>query len=148
MLPAAARAIIQGKACNADIILADVFWGERHLYKNKPLKSVLVWKNWCHQGIFYDRSKFIDVVGIYPVQFTVQADHYANIVFSSIHNLRVFKYIGCIAWYSSDGFSSCTLDMEFRSAFPALVLKKFGFIYFNIVVFRRAMLRIFRLVKK
>lgn len=148
LLPSAAHAIIQGKASNTDIIIADVFWGERRIYRNSPSKKVLVWKNWCHQGLFYDRLKFINAVGAYPSQFEAQADHYANIVFSSISGLKIFKYAGCIAWYSPDGFSSRTLDAEFRSAFPMLVRKHVGVVSFYIVVARRFLLKIFRLVQK
>jgi len=147
LLPSAAQAIIQGKASNADIIIADVFWGERRVYRNSPSKNVLVWKNLCHQGLFYDRLKFINAVGVYPVQFEVQADHYANIIFSSIVGLKIFKYTGCIAWYSSDGFSSRTLDAEFRCAFPMLVRKHIGVVSFYIVVARRFLLKLFRLVR-
>lgn len=148
LLPSAARAVIQGMTCNADIILADVFWGEQRIFRNNPSRNVLIWRNWCHQGVFYDRLKFIDVVLTYPLEFKVQADHYANIVFSGIRGLIVSKYNGCIAWYSSDGFSSRTLDVKFRSAFPKLVLKNFGAISYYIVVARRAMLNMLRLVQK
>ena len=145
LLPAVANAINQGKICKADIILADVFFGELRIFKNNPTKNTLIWNNWCHQGILYDRLKFTDAGCVYPVQFKVQADHYVNIVFRSIHGLKIFKYNGCIAWYSSNGFSSRTLDFEFRKVFPKLVLKHFGFIYFYIVVIRRALLKIFKL---
>lgn len=148
LLPSAARALIQGKAAEADIILADVFWGERRIFKNSLSSKVLVWKNWCHQGLFYDRKRFLDVVGIYPVQFKVQADHYANIIFGSIRDLKKLKYQGCIAWYSSDGFSSRSIDAEFREAFPELIRKHYGAANYFIVVARRLLLKLFRLVQK
>lgn len=148
LLPAAARALIQGKAAEAGIIVADVFWGERSIFKNIPSRKVLVWRNWCHQGLFYERIKFMDVVGEYPVRFKVQADHYANIVFGSSRDLKIFKYEGCIAWYSSDGFSSRSIDTEFREAFPELVRRHFGAANYYIVVARRILLKLFRLVQK
>jgi glycosyltransferase involved in cell wall biosynthesis len=144
LLPSAAQAIINGLNFKADLILSDVFWGSKIIYKNYSCFHFLVWKNWCHQGVLYNRKKFIDSVHEYPVQYKVQADHYANIIFSSIQNLKIYKFKGCIAWYSSDGFSSCNIDINFREAFPALIHKHFGVVNYYIVIIRRLLFNFFK----
>jgi glycosyltransferase involved in cell wall biosynthesis len=148
LLPSAATAIFQGMENCSDIILADVFWGKGQVYKNRSSRSMLVWKNWCHQGIFYKRLKFQDAVNKYPVRFKVQADHYINIVVSGLPGLKLTKYCGCVAWYSSDGFSSQSVDLEFRNDFPAVIHKHFGYISWFTVVVRRMLLKIIRKILK
>lgn len=148
LLPSAASAICQGIENSAEMILADVFWGNRYVFKNKASRNTLIWKNWCHQGVFYNRLKFLHAIGEYPVKFQAQADHYINIVFSAIPGLKWTKYCGAIAWYSTDGFSSRVKDLEFRHAFPEIVRKHFGFTCFAVVVLRRAMRRVFTVIKK
>lgn len=148
LLPTSAKAITQGLKGCADLILADVFWGSNGVFKNNPDKHSLVWRNWCHQGVFYNRLKFDKEVGEYSVQFKVQADHYANILFSNISGLKTFKYDGCVAWYASDGFSSRFLDKKFRAAFPEIVRRNFGEFFFYVVVVRRAMLEITKLIRR
>ena len=148
LLPSAAKAIIDGLNSKADLILSDVFWGSQEIYKNFSALQFLVWKNWCHQGILYNRKKFIESVHEYPVQYKVQADHYVNIVFSRIQNLKVYKFKGCIAWYSSDGFSSRNIDSNFRKDFPNLIRKHYGILNYFIVLARRLILVLFKLTQK
>lgn len=148
LLPSAAGAISRGKAQGAHLIIADVFWGEGHIFRNKLSRNTLVWRNWCHQGLFYERLKFLESVKEFPVKFKVQADHYSNIVFTSDAELVVIKYESCVAWYSSEGFSSRTIDSEFRHAFPKIIKKHFGFTFFSIVVVRRALLGIVRKIMR
>lgn len=148
LLPAAADALSHGMLRQADMILANVYWGRQHIFKNRGVKNALVWRNWCHQGIFYNRLKFIDVVGEFSTAFKIQADHYANIVFCNTPELNLFKYEGCISWYSSNGFSSRSIDTEFRNAFPDIVRKYFGSLSYWIVVVRRAGLAVFKRVRR
>ncbi len=148
LLPATVDAVIQGKENVADLILANVFWGKDRIFKNNIFRKYLAWRNWCHQGIFYNRERFIKEIGEYPVQFKTQADHYINIVFSSVPLLRVTKYHGCVAWYSADGFSSSSPDLVFRPVFPAIVRNHIGFISYCCVIFRRAFLKLWRLCQR
>ena len=147
LLPAAAEAILNGIKKDADLILANVFYGTKWIYKNYPSKHFLVWKNWCHQGVIYNRERFVHVVGSYPVQFKVQADHYANIVFSSTASVKIIKYNRCISWYSLGGFSSRTVDGDFRLIFPRLVRERIGMVDYCMVITRRLLLKIFRFLK-
>jgi len=145
LLPSSVGAILQGKENGAELILANVFWGNNKIFKNHPFITYLAWINWCHQGIFYNRERFIKEIGEYPVQFKAQADHYVNIVFSSTPLLNITKYHGCIAWYSADGFSTQSPDLVFRPVFPSLVRKHIGFISYSCVIVRRVLLDLWRL---
>jgi glycosyltransferase involved in cell wall biosynthesis len=140
LLGGAAKAIKQGMAEASDLILANVFWGGGGVFKNSTSRSSLVWRNWCHQGIFYKRERFVEEIKSFPTQFTAQADHYVNIVFSGLLGFRITKYNGCIAWYSGDGFSAKQPDMVFRKSFPAIVYKHFGVLSYLMVISRRKML--------
>jgi glycosyltransferase involved in cell wall biosynthesis len=143
LLDAAAKAIKCGQAERADLILGDVFWGEQAVFNNHPSRKVLVWQNWCHQGVFYQRDRFIKSVGAFPDQYSAQGDHYVNIVFSSLPGTRISSYDGCIAWYSGEGFSSANPDMAFRAAFPKLIRQHFGILSYWVVVLRRLLLKFF-----
>ena len=140
MLGEAAKAMKQGITESSDLILANVFWGSSGVFKNNASRSSLVWRNWCHQGLFYKRERFVKDIEFFPVQFIAQADHYVNIVFSGLSELRVTKYNGCIAYYSGDGFSAKQPDMVFRKSFPAIVYKHFGVLSYLMVILRRIVL--------
>lgn len=144
LLPSAAVAVKAGVEQSANLILADVFFGKNEVFRNTRSRNSLVWRNWCHQGIFYDRVLFLASVNRYPLQYRTQADHFANIVFSSLKNVNSIKFKSCVAWYSASGLSSRSLDAEFRRSFPGLVLEHFGPFSFAIVVFRRWLLSISR----
>ena len=146
LLPTAVCAIKSGLEQEADLVVSDVFWGKGVVFRNNPSRKSLVWKNWCHQGVFYDRFKFIRLVEKYPLQYLVQADHYANIIISSVPKIKLLKYNGCVAWYASDGFSSRSLDAAFREDFPELVRNNFGGFLFYTVVVRRFFLKLYKLL--
>lgn len=140
LLGAAAKAIKQGIDEESDLVLSDVYWGKSGVFKNCSSRSWLVWRNWCHQGIFYKRERFVNEIGSFPVKFAAQGDHYVNIVFSGLPGLKTSKYKGCIAWYSADGFSSKSPDMVFREAFPDIIRQHFGAFSYLMVVLRRMLL--------
>jgi len=124
---------------DCDIVVSDVFFGSKRMYRNKVSKLFLVLKNWCHQGVIYNKDSFKVNAGFYKGLYKSQADHYANILMMS-GSRRARHYSGCIAWYSADGFSTVYRDEKFRKVFPVLILKKFGLIYFLVVSVRRWLL--------
>ncbi len=83
LLPAAVDAIRKGAAERADLIVADVFWGSRLIYKNRRSPRSLIWKNWCHQGIIYNREFVIKSGVLFKQEFKTQSDHYFNILLAS-----------------------------------------------------------------
>ncbi|WP_260703351.1 glycosyltransferase [Edaphobacter flagellatus] len=148
LLPDAAASVVRGSAREADVILANVFWGSGRIHRNYVLRQSLVWTNWCHQGVFYKRTVFVKIVGSFPLEYKAQADHYSNIVLSTNRTVRVVKYNGCIAWYSATGFSTQSPDLVFRAAFPGLVREHFGLISYCSVKLRRALLKCIKLMLK
>ena len=148
LLPDAARALLQGEIEEADVILANVFWGGGRIHKNYTLRRSLVWTNWCHQGVFYKRSVFLRVIKAFRLEYKAQADHYSNILLSTDKTVKITKYTGCIAWYSATGFSTQWPDLVFREAFPSIVRKHFGLVSYSAVRLKRSLLRCIRLVWK
>lgn len=142
LLPTAADAVIGGRKIGADLIVSDVYWGGRGIFKNGATRHWLVWRNWCHQGVIYDRKQFVEQVAEFPARFKVQADHYANIVFCARTGLKITKHPECISWYASTGFSNQSRDAAFRQEFPAIVREHFGVATYLVVVLRRAALSI------
>ena len=67
LLPDSVTAIISGSKDNADVIIANVFWGNGRIHRNYVLRQSLVWTNWCHQGVFYRRTTFLQVIKVVSV---------------------------------------------------------------------------------
>jgi glycosyltransferase involved in cell wall biosynthesis len=146
LLPTVVDSILKASLKRVDLIIADVFWGTRRLYKNSKSPRSLIWRNWCHQGIVY-RREFLRESGVsFQEEFRTQSDHYFNIVLTASHRASIMKVRNCIAWYSAEGISSSYKDSAFRARFPSLIRENFGLISYLIVVFRRAILRVFRTV--
>lgn len=137
LLPSISGAVSRAIATQADLVIADVYWGEKKIYRNHPSRNTLLWKNWCHQGLIYDRIKLLEIAGEYSTTFKVQADHYTNIKFSAHPSLRVLKYDNCIAWYSSFGYSTKVIDSEFRRAFPDIIRRFYAIQFYWMVVAKR-----------
>jgi glycosyltransferase involved in cell wall biosynthesis len=143
VLPPAAEMVLSGKRKGADLVLADVYWGGQGIFRNPANPGFLVWRNWCHQGVAYRRTFFTENLGVFPLEFEAQSDHFANIILATVPGVRIEKSPSCAAWYSGDGYSSRSPDLAFRRAFPGLVLKRFGVFQYSLVVIRRAFLRLF-----
>jgi glycosyltransferase involved in cell wall biosynthesis len=148
LLPDSGKAIIDGSKDNADVIIANVFWGNGRIHRNYVLRQSLVWTNWCHQGVFYRRTTFLQVIKSFPLEYKTQADHYSNIILSASRGVKVAKYNGCVAWYSATGLSTQLPDLTFRRAFPTLVREHYGLFSYAAVILRRALLKCIRLVWK
>ena len=146
LLPQAIEALKRGLEAQADLILADVFYGKERVYKNRPSPYWLIWRNWCHQGIFYRRDLLRKTEIRFHEAFVTQADHYMNIVLTAGYDATILKFDGCIAWYSASGVSTKTLDSAFRARFPSLINEYFGLPLFLSVVSRRALLAVVRKV--
>jgi glycosyltransferase involved in cell wall biosynthesis len=145
-LPQAIEALKQGLVVQAELILANVFYGKERVYKNRPSPRWLIWRNWCHQGIFYRRELLQKAEIRFPEAFITQADHYTNIVLAAGHKATILKYDGCIAWYSASGVSTRVVDSAFRVRFPSLIREYFGLPSYLTVVARWALVAIFRKV--
>jgi glycosyltransferase involved in cell wall biosynthesis len=148
LLPDAALAISQGTKEDADVILANVFWGHERIHKNYGLRHSLVWTNWCHQGAFYNRLTFSRVVKSFPLEYKAQADHYSNIALGADRSIKIVRYDRCVDWYSATGFSTQSPDLVFRSAFPGIVRKHFGLVSYSAIVGMRILSKCIRSIWK
>lgn len=87
-------------------------------------RSSLIFRNWCHQGIFYLRSYMLDHP--YQTEYRVQADHKMNIDIVSNRALRFGVSKELVAYFSAGGVSSLRPDLRFRSDFPTLIAQAYG----------------------
>jgi glycosyltransferase involved in cell wall biosynthesis len=146
LLPEAVEAVKRGLWKQADVILANVFWGKGRMYKNSSSPRSLIWRNWCHQGIMYRRELLRKAAIHFPEVFITQADHYVNIVLTAGYRATILKHDSYIAWYSASGVSTKIVDNAFRIQFPSLIHEYFGFLPFVTVVLRRTLVAIARKV--
>jgi glycosyltransferase involved in cell wall biosynthesis len=146
LLPEAIDALNRGMQKDADLILANVFYGKGRVYKNRPSPRWLIWRNWCHQGIIYRRELLRETGTHFPEAFKTQADHYVNIILTAGHRATIVKHNGCIAWYSASGYSCKIVDAAFRVRFRSLIREYFGFPSFVTVVFRFSLMNLVRRV--
>lgn len=87
-------------------------------------RTSLVFRNWCHQGIFYLRNYLLSHP--YQTEYRAQADHKMNIDIVSNRALRFGVSKELVAYFSAGGVSSLRPDLRFRKDFPALVAHAYG----------------------
>jgi len=87
-------------------------------------RTSLVFRNWCHQGIFYQRSYLLSHP--YQTEYRAQADHKMNIDIVSNRALRFGISKEVVAYFSAGGVSSLRPDLRFRKDFPSLVAHAYG----------------------
>lgn len=89
-----------------------------------PYRTSLVFRNWCHQGIFYLRSYLLE--HSYQIEYKAQADHKMNIDIVSNKKLRFIVSKELVAYFSAGGVSSLRPDITFRNDFPLIVARAYG----------------------
>jgi hypothetical protein len=87
-------------------------------------RTSLVFRNWCHQGIFYLHSYLLKHP--YQTEYRAQADHKMNIDIVSNCALRFGVSKELVAYFSAGGVSSLRPDIRFRNDFPSLVARAYG----------------------
>lgn len=87
-------------------------------------RTSLVFRNWCHQGLFYLRSYLQGHP--YQTEYRAQADHKMNIDIVSNRALRFGVSKELVAYFSAGGVSSLRPDLRFRQDFPSLVAHAYG----------------------
>lgn len=87
-------------------------------------RNSLVFRNWCHQGIFYLRSYILDHP--YQTEYRAQADHKMNIDIVTNRSLRFGISKELVAYFSAGGVSSLQPDLRFRKDFPSMVAQAYG----------------------
>lgn len=94
-------------------------------------RTSLVFRNWCHQGIFYLRNYLLSHP--YQTEYKAQADHKMNIDIVSNRALRFGISKELVAYFSAGGVSSLRPDLRFRKDFPSLVAHAYG-LHFGFLV--------------
>ena len=87
-------------------------------------RTSLIFANWCHQGIFYQRNHLF--CNRYDPRYRVQADHKLNIDIVSNKKMRVGISQYLVAYFSAGGISSVSPDLVFRADFPKIVALSYG----------------------
>jgi glycosyltransferase involved in cell wall biosynthesis len=127
---------------NSELGIANVKYSNGRIYRNVYSNIFLLFRNWNHQGILYNRDFFKKYLGIYDVRYPIQADHHANITLSS-RAKKVTRFKKNVAMFCSDGVSGRIHDEAFHENFPKLVLKIFGPTYYYFVVLKRTLKGLF-----
>ena len=118
------------------VLSCDVTYRNLGVYSGYPSKFKLLYKNLCHQGLFYHKSCFSDF-GYYVTFMKVQADHFHNIklLWSNKCDVHYLKKKICI--YSNSGFSSITSDKKFHKLYPVILRKYVGYWAFILILIIR-----------
>ena len=118
------------------VLSCDVVYKNSGIYSGFPSKFKLLYKNLCHQGLFYHKSCFSDF-GLFATYMKVQADHFHNVKLLWSNKCDVHYLNKKICVYSNSGFSSFTSDIIFHKLYP-LILKKYvgNWAFILILIFR------------
>jgi len=127
VLPSFREALNQLAAERPYLLSCDVYWGSDGRYSGKPGRSSLMFKNLCHQGIFYSKSLLLEH-GPYLRRMKVQADHFLNIkAVSRAKDGEKISYLQKpVAFFSGSGFSSSHRDRLFWTLYPLILEKYIG----------------------
>lgn len=119
----------------------DVYWGSNGVYKGKPSKWRILYKNLCHQGIIYSHDT-LDALGPYLRKMRVQADHLVNIrlLWDKQFSKQVFYFPQPLVFYAADGFSSVTKDHLFWRLYP-IILRRYVSKYMSLFLVASRCLR-------
>lgn len=123
------------KEARFDLIVAPVIYSTGRLYKPTSSRFVLLFYNWCQQGVLY-RTRVLAPHRFYG-RLKVQADHYVNILLRSDSSLQVEFAHAPICIFGAHGVSSRGGDRRFRALRPYLAhrtLGPAGFLAFTAVV--------------
>jgi len=140
-LPGMDKIINQLKHSNCHMFACACFMQNIGISKPSKYNISLLFRNWCHQGIFYLKNILEDHP--YKIEYIVQADHELNIYIASRNDLVIDKSSEVIAYFSSGGLTSQYRDLKFRKDFPALISQSFGIHYGLLISFKLFLVDIF-----
>jgi glycosyltransferase involved in cell wall biosynthesis len=126
--------VIKEMENNYDVIYGDVYWGDSNkLYDGEFSKDKLLFKNICHQAIFYKKDLFSKHPN-YNTNYIVYADYDLNIRLFNNPSVKT-KYIDCvISRYNTTGFSSHANDPKFNLDKLNIIKNNFPEYYADIFV--------------
>lgn len=118
------------------IYVSDVIYSTGTVYRNFINKYFLLFRNWCHQGVVYNKRLF-DNLEFNPV-YKVQADHYLNIrIVTSTSSNEICKFLYPVSVYSNSGFSTYTKDNKFWLDYPQIVRQCYGSFFSTLIKIKR-----------
>ena len=130
-LDAAARLAPVILAGEADLIVAPVIFSSGRVYRPHRSKLLLLFFNWCQQGVIY-RREALGGRRFYR-RLRVQADHYVNVLMRADEALRKIYFDEPICVFGAHGVSSRNGDLKFRELRPRLARRTLG--YFGFLAF-------------
>jgi hypothetical protein len=118
-----------------DAIVCRVAFGNKGLFKPFKSKYGLVFRNWCQQGVLYNREVFSFFT--FDETYPIQADHKFNIEISSKSMSRILYEDIIVSYFNTSGISQSVHDTSFRRDMPAIVSANLGPIWGGVSVLRR-----------
>jgi glycosyltransferase involved in cell wall biosynthesis len=143
-LDGAAAILSHIKTQRADLIVAPVLFSSGRLYRPTRSRFVLLFRNWCQQGVIYKRSALLRYR--FYRRLRVQADHFVNILMHADKSLHAVFLQQPICVFGVNGLTARHRDHSFRAVRPALARRTLPlpeFLLFQSIVcavslFRRA----------
>jgi glycosyltransferase involved in cell wall biosynthesis len=118
-------------------IVCKVVFGDKGIFSPYKNKFGLIFKNWCQQGVLYNRSIFKEF--IFDESYIIQSDHKFNIEISCSINANILYLNDIISFFNTSGLSQGTHDWEFRKDMPYIVKTNFGLFWGGVTILRRTL---------
>ncbi|MES2372511.1 MAG: glycosyltransferase [Bacteroidota bacterium] len=131
---------------NCDVLVCNVVFGKSGLFKPFKNRYGLIFRNWCQQGVIYNKKVFVD--NKFDEKYPIQADHKFNIEISANSNFKIRYYDTIIAYFSTDGISQNSIDSNFWENMPKIISKNFGSFWGFICLVRRNIGMLIRKIRK
>ncbi len=103
--------------------------------KPSRIRSNLIFRNWCQQGLLYHSSVFDS--NKFDTKYKMQADHKFNMELVANPKTLISYQPDIISYFAFGGISSTVHDWPFREDMPAIVRKNYGFIFWLLALFKR-----------
>lgn len=103
--------------------------------KPSKIRSNLIFRNWCQQGLLYNASVF--KTNLFDTKYKMQADHKFNMELIASSETSISYHDDIIAHFAHGGISSTIHDWEFRSDMPCIVKSCYGTFWYYIALFKR-----------
>lgn len=126
--------IIESKS-SYDVIACSSIMQGIGISKPSRYKPMILFKNLCHQGIFYKKSIFEKYK--YDTKYPIQADHKLNIQLFADRTINIYFSELIVSYFSAGGVSSSIPDMVFRGDLIKISKNTFGNIFSIIIFFKQ-----------
>jgi glycosyltransferase involved in cell wall biosynthesis len=104
----------------------------------------VLFRNFCHQGIFYKRSVFDKYH--YDTKYVIQADHKMNIQVLADPLMDVHFSKMLVSYFSAGGISSSIPDLVFRKDLRDITRDSFGLFFAYVVFAKQTLVDIFSVI--